>query len=246
MYSRQLLQKELKQLVEKPVPDVEVFLENDCLGQVDAKIKGPENTPYEGGEFRVRLEIPADYPTQPPKGYFQTRIFHPNIAPSGDICVNVLKKEWKPDYGLRNVFQVIRCLLIEPNAESALNEEAGRLIMENFVEYQQQAKLLTEVHAIDRSDCLSPVQQSKFANLDQMDSQEKQKLQSLSTNSLLSPSKKRTLFESNVENEIPSQNCGIIEFSSPTKKRKIMTIKSPKTSKNPTVSKSTHRQLKRL
>lgn len=28
--------------------------------------------------------------------------------------------------------QVVRCLLIEPNPESALNEEAGRLFMEDY------------------------------------------------------------------------------------------------------------------
>ena len=30
--------------------------------------------------------------------------------------------------GLRDVLLVVRCLLIEPNPDSALNEEAGRLL----------------------------------------------------------------------------------------------------------------------
>lgn len=47
-----------------------------------------------------------------------TKIFHPNVSSSGEICVNVLKRDWKPDLGLRHVLTVIRCLLIEPNAES--------------------------------------------------------------------------------------------------------------------------------
>lgn len=30
-------------------------------------------------------------------GYFLTKIFHPNVAvPSGEICVNTLKKDWNP------------------------------------------------------------------------------------------------------------------------------------------------------
>ncbi len=36
-------------------------------------------------------------------GYFMTKIFHPNVAPAGDICVNVLQKDWNPDLGLRHV-----------------------------------------------------------------------------------------------------------------------------------------------
>lgn len=39
-------------------------------------------------------------------GYFVTRIFHPNIAKNGEICVNTLKKDWKPTLGLRHVLLV--------------------------------------------------------------------------------------------------------------------------------------------
>lgn len=30
-------------------------------------------------------------------GYFLTKIFHPNVSASGEICVNVLKRDWTPD-----------------------------------------------------------------------------------------------------------------------------------------------------
>jgi ubiquitin-conjugating enzyme E2 S len=42
---------------------------------------------------------------------------------------------------------VIKCLLIEPNPESALNEEAGKLLLENYQEFSQRAALMTEIHA---------------------------------------------------------------------------------------------------
>ena len=68
-----------------------------------------------------------------------TKIFHPNVAPSsGEICVSTLKKDWKPEYGVEHVrlpdtrlaltlqiLTVVKCLLVYPNPESALNEEAG-------------------------------------------------------------------------------------------------------------------------
>ena len=98
-------------------------------------------TPYDGGLFRVRLVLSKDFPTSPPKAYFITKIFHPNVSRNGEICVNTLKKDWKPDLGLKHVLlvsysfldcviithvniqlQTIKCLLIVPNAESALNE----------------------------------------------------------------------------------------------------------------------------
>jgi ubiquitin-protein ligase len=72
---------------------------------------------------------------------------HPNVSKSGEICVNVLKKDWKPDLGLRHVLLVIRCLLIEPFPESALNEDAGKALLEDYAEYCKHARLMTELHA---------------------------------------------------------------------------------------------------
>jgi ubiquitin-conjugating enzyme E2 S len=77
-----------------------------------------------------------------------TKIFHPNIRqPTGEICVNTLKKDWKPSHGLRHVLMVIRCLLIEPFPESALNEDAAKLMLEDYDEYFRRARMFTEIHA---------------------------------------------------------------------------------------------------
>lgn len=38
-------------------------------------------------------------------------------------------------------------MLIEPNPESALNEEAGKLLLDNYNEFFQRASLMTEIHA---------------------------------------------------------------------------------------------------
>ena len=35
-----------------------------------------------------------------------TKIFHPNMSKSGDICVDTLKKGWKKDYGVGHVLVV--------------------------------------------------------------------------------------------------------------------------------------------
>lgn len=82
-------------------------------------------------------------------GYFMTKIFHPNVAvPSGEICVNTLKKDWNPSgWSLSHIFEVIKCLLIVPFPESSLNEEAGRQFMENYDEFFRNAKVYTQVHA---------------------------------------------------------------------------------------------------
>ena len=42
----------------------------------------------------------------------------------------------------------MKCLLIVPNAESALNEEAGKLLLEHYDDYSKRAKMMTEIHAL--------------------------------------------------------------------------------------------------
>ena len=107
-----------------------------------------EGTPFYGGKFRMKLIMSHDYPSSPPRGFFITKIYHPNVAPNGDICVNTLKKDWTPETTLKHVLQVIRCLLIVPFPESSLNDEAGKLFMDSYEEFARRARIMTEVHAL--------------------------------------------------------------------------------------------------
>jgi len=140
--------KELKELIEEPLEGISVLVNDKDITDVQCVVEGPAGTPYAAGHFRIKLSLPKDFPHSPPRGYFLTRIFHPNVAPtSGEICVNTLKKDWKPEYGIRHILLTVKCLLIVPNAESALNEEAGKLLLEQYDEYAKRAKMMTEIHA---------------------------------------------------------------------------------------------------
>jgi ubiquitin-conjugating enzyme E2 S len=126
------------------------FLENpeDPL-DIQAVIGGPTETPYEGGAYRVKIVLGAEFPNQPPRAFFMTKIFHPNISANGDVCVNTLKRDWDPqNWNIGHILQVIRCLLIVPFPESALNEEAGRLFMESYSEYAAHAAMMNSIHAM--------------------------------------------------------------------------------------------------
>lgn len=79
-----------------------------------------------------------------------TKIFHPNVSSAGEICVNTLKKDWKSSYGIGHILVTVKCLLIHPNPESALDEEAGMLLLENYDSYCDRARLITSVHATPR------------------------------------------------------------------------------------------------
>lgn len=142
-----ILGKEMQSLKMEPLEGISVILDDQDITQVEAIIDGPADTPYFGGRFRVKLTIGKDFPQGPPKGFFVTKIFHPNVSSKGEICVNTLKRDWKSDLGLRHVLLTIKCLLIVPNPESALNEEAGKLLLEHYDDYCARAKLYTDIHA---------------------------------------------------------------------------------------------------
>lgn len=139
--------KEIKSLWKNPPDGIKIGFKEDNFTHILASIKGPVGTPFEGGLFQCKIVLGPDFPQLPPKGFFLTKIFHPNVSSTGSICVNTLKKDWKPENGIRHILMVIRCLLIVPNPASALNEEAGRLLLEDYDNYFNRARLTTRLHA---------------------------------------------------------------------------------------------------
>ncbi|KAF8487512.1 ubiquitin-conjugating enzyme/RWD-like protein [Russula ochroleuca] len=135
--------RELKDLRLNPPEGIRVQLSEESLLDVVGIIEGPEGTPYQGGYFRVKFEFNDEFPATPPRCWFATKIFHPNVSNTGEICVNTLKKDWKPSFGIGHILVTIKCLLIYPNPDSALDEEAGKLLQENYESYCERAKLIT-------------------------------------------------------------------------------------------------------
>ena len=120
----------------------------DDLTQLLICLTGPEGTPYSQGLWRIRLDIPIEYPSSPPTATFKTRIFHPNVAEeTGAVCLETLKRDWDPNLSLKDILITISCLLIQPNPDSALNQKAGALIQEDYDAFARQAKLMTRIHA---------------------------------------------------------------------------------------------------
>ena len=143
-----ILWKQQQDLLKKSPDYITPIINNEDPLDIQVDIEGPKDTPYEGGMFRVKLFIPSEFPQIAPKGFFITKIFHPNISEKGEICVNTLKKDWNPrQWSLYNLFEVIKCLLIVPFPQSSLNEEAGKIFMENYQEYFNIAKIYTKIHA---------------------------------------------------------------------------------------------------
>ncbi|KAF9468332.1 ubiquitin-conjugating enzyme/RWD-like protein [Collybia nuda] len=144
------IMRELSELKKSPPEGIRIQTSEEDMLDVTGIIQGPEGTPYAGGYFRVKFKFTEEFPAAPPKCWFATKIFHPNVSNAGEICVNTLKKDWKSTYGIEHILVTVKCLLIYPNPESALDEEAGKLLLEDYGSYCSRAKLITSVHATPR------------------------------------------------------------------------------------------------
>mmetsp|Transcript_50936 Transcript_50936/g.75539 ORF Transcript_50936/g.75539 Transcript_50936/m.75539 type:complete len:293 (+) Transcript_50936:200-1078(+) len=152
-----VLMREIANLAKSPPAGIRfVPRDDDIVNEVYAELEGPEETPFVGGRFLVKLVIDSSYPSSPPRGFFLTKIFHPNVSTAGEICVNALKKDWKPNMGLAHVLKVIWCLLLVPFPESSLNDDAGRLFMESYEEYSKKAAMMTRIYAIEQKAAQTP------------------------------------------------------------------------------------------
>ncbi|RDI85976.1 hypothetical protein Vi05172_g4236 [Venturia inaequalis] len=98
--------------------------------------------PFEGGNWKIHVEIPDQYPYKSPSIGFVNRIFHPNIDElSGSVCLDVINQTWSPMYDMINIFEVfLPQLLRYPNPTDPLNGEAAALMMREPKSYDAKVK----------------------------------------------------------------------------------------------------------
>jgi ubiquitin-conjugating enzyme E2 H len=122
--------------------DYKVELVEDNISEFHVVFKGPPESPYEGGVWRVHVELPEAYPYKSPSIGFINKIYHPNIDEgAGSVCLDVINQTWSPMFDLVNVFETfLPQLLLYPNPSDPLNGEAAALHMRDPTAYQKKVK----------------------------------------------------------------------------------------------------------
>ena len=134
-----------------------IGLENDDdLFKWNVLFEGPEDTLYEGGYFKARLQFPEDYPNSPPTMIFLSKMWHPNIYPDGKVCISILhapghdemnmqekpEEKWRPILGVESVLMSVISMLNDPNIESPANLDASVQFRDDRSAYNKQVRFL--------------------------------------------------------------------------------------------------------
>ena len=149
MSTVQRLNKELLDIKNNPPFNCSAGLIEDDIFHWQATIIGPEDTPYHGGVFELRIDFPQDYPFKPPNVIFMTKIYHCNINTNGNICLDILKEQWSPALTISKVLLSICSLMNDQNPNDPLTPDAADMYINDREQFVEIAKDYTLRYAAE-------------------------------------------------------------------------------------------------
>jgi len=75
-------------------------------------------------------------------GKFVPPLFHPNVYPSGTVCLSILNEEegWKPAITIKQILLGVQDLLDDPNPDSPAQADAYNLFKKDRAAYETKIK----------------------------------------------------------------------------------------------------------
>ena len=105
------IQRELKEFLKAPPPNLSVKVGKNIRIWI-ITMKGTKGSLYEGETYRLRVQFPQNYPTEPPSVYFlQPTPRHEHVYTNGDICLSLLGKDWRPNMTAQSIAMSILSIL---------------------------------------------------------------------------------------------------------------------------------------
>ena len=123
----------LPSTIELKFPDTENLLQFEV-------VVCPDEGFYRGGLFAFSFNVRKSYPHEPPKVKCHTKVYHPNIDLEGNVCLNILREDWKPVLSISAVIYGLLFLFLEPNPADPLNKEAADALQENPAQFESNVR----------------------------------------------------------------------------------------------------------
>mmetsp|Transcript_11854 Transcript_11854/g.17674 ORF Transcript_11854/g.17674 Transcript_11854/m.17674 type:complete len:197 (+) Transcript_11854:67-657(+) len=143
------ISKELAECAKDTKSGVQCVPVNGSMVNLEGRIKGPEGTPFEGGNFKIEIKITNGYPFEPPKMKFLTKIWHPNISSqTGAICLDILKDQWSPALTIKTALMSLQALMCSPEPDDPQDAEVAKMYKTSYPTFQQTARFWTETYAM--------------------------------------------------------------------------------------------------
>lgn len=143
------LENEFKQISSASICGCTVLLDNENdLKNWTILMQGPEQTPYEGGVFKLKFAFPDNYPFKAPEVKFLTTIYHPNIkTDTGEICQDVFASSWAPTLKVSDILEKLVSMLRQPSTSTPLEPEICNEYISNVNTFNQKAREFTQKYA---------------------------------------------------------------------------------------------------
>lgn len=133
------LQKDMSELKLTKGTSINFPEGKDKLMHFEIRIQ-PEDGIYKAGTFLFDFTVATSYPHDAPKVKCKTKVFHPNIDVDGNICLNILREDWKPVLSISSIIYGLQFLFLDPNPDDPLNKEAAQEMQNNPRQFEYNVK----------------------------------------------------------------------------------------------------------
>ena len=132
--------KETADFKQSMIPQAKLIFNDNDIMNFKIEYTPEKDSFWYPGSYQFTFTIADDYPFSPPKVLCQTKIYHPNIDFQGNVCLNILKEDWKPTLNMAAVAAGVYFLLYDPNPKDPLNHAAADVMRDNMDEFIQNVK----------------------------------------------------------------------------------------------------------